>query len=445
MPDVIGESQVVKIWQDGLPGRIDLETDDGEPIEIVYPGRPNDDRGADLRDAVIATRRGLMRGDIEIHVRSSGWWAHRHHEDPAYNRVILHVVFWHDTAAPVNLEDGRRVPTLALQRCLAGQPEPAGLPRRRPVACRNGITGQSERAGMVLDRAGDERFEARSAQFREALECQEAGQALYGGVMEALGYSKNKPPMAELARRLPLKRLEAAASGAATDTGRLAGYQAWLLGTAGLLPSQRGGLHRNGSEGDAWVKTLEGIWAGAPEKDPMTEGDWHVFKVRPGNLPARRLAAIGHLLLRYGKEGLLPGLVGGLEKIRAEGGHRELEERLLVPAEGYWARNLDFGLPGGAGLPALLGRGRAAVIAVNVLLPFAAAWGRSRPGPAQKARLIYRDYPALAENTLERHMGRQLGLGRRPVGSARRQQGLIHIYRTFCSQGRCNDCPLGGE
>ena len=193
------------------------------------------------------------------------------------------------------------------------------------------------------------------------------------------------------------------------------------------------------------MKTLEGIWGSAPEKDAMTEGDWHVFKVRPGNLPVRRLAAMGHLLRRYGKEGLLPGLVGGLENIRLEGGHREMEARLLVSAEGYWARNLDFGLPGGVGLPALLGRGRAAVIAVNVLLPFAAAWGCPRPGLARKARLIYRDYPALAENTLERHMGRQLGLGRRSVGTARRQQGLIHIYRTFCSQGRCEDCPLGGE
>ena len=30
----------------------------------------------------------------------------------------------------------------------------------------------------------------------------------------------------------------------------------------------------------------------------------------------------------------------------------------------------------------------------------------------------------------------------RLVNSARRQQGLIHIYDSLCTQGRCNDCPL---
>jgi len=75
MPGAFPESRVVKIWQDCLPGRTDLVTEEDGPIEIVYPGRLNDDRGADLRDAIIATRRGLQKGDVEIHVKSSSWWA----------------------------------------------------------------------------------------------------------------------------------------------------------------------------------------------------------------------------------------------------------------------------------------------------------------------------------------------------------------------------------
>jgi len=88
------ESQIVKIWQHQLLDRAELVTEDGEPIEIIYPGRLNDDQGADFRDAVIATSRGLIKGDIELHVKSSGWQAHQHHRDPVYNRVILHVVMW---------------------------------------------------------------------------------------------------------------------------------------------------------------------------------------------------------------------------------------------------------------------------------------------------------------------------------------------------------------
>jgi len=86
------ESRVIEIWQHQLWGRMELATEGGELIKIIYPGRINDDRGADFRDAVIATSRGLIKGDIEVHAKSSGWRAHCHHRDPVYNRVILHVV-----------------------------------------------------------------------------------------------------------------------------------------------------------------------------------------------------------------------------------------------------------------------------------------------------------------------------------------------------------------
>jgi hypothetical protein len=115
------ESRVVAIWQNWLPGRTDLVTEEGEPIKIIYPGRINDDRGADLLDAVITTRQGLKRGDIEVHVKSSSWWAHRHHRDPSYNRVILHVVFWCDTKEATTLQNGQKVPTLALHKYMENQ------------------------------------------------------------------------------------------------------------------------------------------------------------------------------------------------------------------------------------------------------------------------------------------------------------------------------------
>ena len=99
------ESQIIKIWQHQLLDSTELATEGGEPIKIIYPGRINDGRGADFRDAVITTNRGLLKRDIEVHVKTSAWRAHRHHHDPVYNRVILHMV-WHDTKATTNLRNG---------------------------------------------------------------------------------------------------------------------------------------------------------------------------------------------------------------------------------------------------------------------------------------------------------------------------------------------------
>jgi hypothetical protein len=448
--NAIPERQVVAIWQRRLTGRTDLVTEEGEPIKIIYPGRINDDRGADLLDAVITTSQGLLKGDVEVHVKSSSWWAHRHHQDPIYNRVILHVVFWRDTETAINLQNGQKVPTLALNKFINNRtdqhinpayPSPKGhMPCRQATGRRN--TGFM---GALLDMAGEERFLAKSAGFQAALAQTEAGQPLYEGIMGALGYTKNKLPLIELAGRMPLHRLKSVTSEKVPDNAYLAQQQALLLGTAGLLPSQRHNQRVTGNRDDAWIEKLEKIWASSRLTETMSEDDWHLFKVRPSNFPARRIAAMSYLLLRYREKGILEELVNKIDEAPAGTGYSRLEKALQVTTDGYWANHLDFGLPSKMRLPALLGEGRAADIIVNVLLPFAAAWGRliARTELTRKAFDLYRHYPRLDVNTVERHIRNQLGINHYLVNSAQRQQGLIHIYRTLCSQGKCHQCPIG--
>jgi hypothetical protein len=444
------ERAVIEMWQYRLTGRTDLMTEDGEPIRVVYPGRINDGRGADLLDAVISTNQGLVRGDVEVHVKSSSWRAHGHHQDTAYNRVVLHVVYWHDTKTSICLENGQKVPTLELHKFLEAQASPhtelASPPTRWPMPCRTTIyprdTGLISR---VLDAAGEERFRTKVADFRTQLAQMEASQVLYQGIMEALGYTKNKHQLIKLAHLMPLKRLEAVASGVISDNECLARQQALLVGMAGLLPSQRSSRYLPLTRDDEWVDKLEMLWSSCHERAAMYEDDWHLFKVRPGNLPVRRIVSMSYLLLRYREKGIFE-LVRGLSQETAEAGYGRLAKALQVAADGYWARYLDFGLSGQRSLPALIGTGRAADIMVNIILPFTVAWSQdnSYPELARKALEIYRHYPRLAENTLERHMRKQLRINGYLVNSARRQQGLIHIYRTLCSQGRCHKCPLGG-
>jgi hypothetical protein len=448
MPDLL-ESQITHLCLEHLPGRTDLLTEDNQPVRIVYPGRPNDGRGADLRDAVIATAGGLVTGDIEVHVRSSGWRAHGHHEDPVYNRVVLHVVYWHDADRAVILQNGCRIPTLALERFVAAphlSHKPASRPRGWQAPC--GEAGHrlgAGRLGDVLDRAGDERFLAGAAGFGAMASDSEAGQALYRGILRALGYARNKHAMVELACHLPLRALEAALKPSLPDEEWLALCQALLMGTAGLLPSPRL-VPEPGNKVSGWAEELGRLWRTHGGMAAMSGDEWDSFKVRPGNRPVRRLGAMAYLLLRYRRQGLLVGLMDYLDGWQPEspGG---LEAGLTVGAEGYWAAELDFGLPAGRSAPALLGRDRAGDIVVNVLLPFAAAWGNasSRPALAAKAQALYMTCPRLAENTLERHMRRQMGIDSRLVDSARRQQGLIHIFKTRCSRGGCGECELRVE
>ncbi|MBI4302958.1 MAG: DUF2851 family protein, partial [Chloroflexi bacterium] len=366
----ITEKEISQMWQCHLPGGSVLTTEEGETIAIVYAGRLNDGRGGDFRDAVIATRLGLLHGDVEIHMKSSDWVGHRHHRDVAYNRVILHVVMWHDIETAITLQDGRQVPTLALERYLRRalvQPAltywGAGTPCSRHAV-------HPDSLACLLDEAGEERFFTKAARFQNELTRMEAGQSLYQGLMEALGYSKNKLPFLELSRRLPLRVLESLARSGMLDKECLAYLRACLMETAGLVPFHS--LNEN--------------------IEPMSPGDWQVFKVRPSNSPLNRLAAMAHLLVRYRRKGLLGGLIDLVAEVPLEQGYHTLEEGLMVTVRSQ---------QGGKGLT-LLGRERAAEIIINVLLPFTLAWSSyiNRTELGRKAVQLYRSYPKLAANSI---------------------------------------------
>jgi len=447
----VTESLIVKMWQHRLLDRTELVTEDGEPISVIYPGRINDDRGADFLGAVISTRQGLRKGDIEVHIKSSDWRAHRHHQDPNYNRVILHVVMWRGSEVTTHLQDGGEASILALHKYIKTPyiqwDSLAYSPARFNIHCPKAVG--SLKTGIVaefLDSVGKERFLAKADRFKASLAQMTPSQSLYQGIMSALGYVKNKLPCLELARRLPLQALESLNQDELSDEDYLARQQARLLGTAGLLPSQRSGWYLGDSAADdGWVEKLENLWVSFRHNGVMSVSDWHLFKVRPNNFPVRRLVAMSYLALRYREQGIFEGLVNRIREAPINKGHYELEKALLVTTNGYWASHLALGYSSRIGIPTLLGGRRAADIVVNVLLPFTFAWSRftSQSELARKAFELYCHYPRLEINAVERHMSHQLGLNSDLVSSAQRQQGLIQIYNTLCSQGKCYCCPFG--
>jgi hypothetical protein len=431
------EEQAALIWQQAV-GR-ELTSTEDEQVNVIYPGRINGGGGPDFRDAVILDRLRLTKGDVEVHVRSSDWYNHGHHTDAAYNNVILHVAMWHDCSSATLLQSGKSIPLLCLAKALRHQSYllPYTLPCFR-------ILEHTDRETLkrILDTAGEERFMQKATHFqsqmlRPALSELSAGQVLYRGMMRALGYAKNTNPFEELADRMPLSSIQSREG--------LTLKQALLLGTAGLLPSQRWqGESTNGRE----VRELEQIWQSADRKtQTMNERDWNLSHIYPNNSPVRRIIAQSYLLDRYRDGGLLPGILHLVKSTPLSSRHRMLQNGLTVASDGYWRDHFDFGITSKTRMSALLGNSKAAEIAVNVILPFAFGWGQL----TDEAKLmensldLYRSYPGIAENCITRHMARQLCLEGLSDLTACHQQGLIHIFRNCCREGRCAECPLVGQ
>ena len=85
----------------------------GEPLEIYHPGTHNADSGPDFFTARLKIDKQLWAGNVEIHLKSSDWYSHRHQTDANYDNVILHVVYEHDL--DVFRKDESIIPTLVLK------------------------------------------------------------------------------------------------------------------------------------------------------------------------------------------------------------------------------------------------------------------------------------------------------------------------------------------
>lgn len=432
-PDAaLTESQLASIWrgQRFPPGA--LVTRDGVPVRVIFRGRPGRGPGPDFRSAVIAGPSGIpLRGDVELHVRSSSFRAHGHHLDPAYAGVVLHVVFDDDAAEDAPLPGGGSAPVVALSAWVSERAGELARWLEQPVLwrepCHEAITRRGiDGVAAELEREGDRRLHMKVERMRGWADASGAEQALYEALFEALGYGGNSPPMGALARIAPWRNV-AAHAGARSDRRRQ--LEALLLGSAGLLPSRR----RHRGPVDRYVEELEGRFAEAqlPSLDP---GIWKLWGVRPENAPARRIAGAAALLARAGSPDALSGAGSMAETAAAV-------SALAVEASGYWRTHHDV-CAAPCRLPAaLIGRSRALEIIVNVLVPFACAAGDASAG--ERALALYARLPRPARygatGFIEEYIA---SAGIRVPVNARRAQGLLALNRDWCTQGGCGRCPL---
>jgi len=429
------EKLVARLWQCQPASSV---TDDGQQFRTIYPGRASHSRGCDFKDAVFTLNGQMISGDVEIHVKSSQWYSHGHHRDPKYNNVVLHVAWWHDNQSPTRLQNGKTVPTI----CLSTFPGyPADELNQHLELCGNSSIScpeaekhlNADNLGKLLTLAGEKRFTAKAALFRQALRKEEAEQVLLRSIARALGYAQNAEPCEELANRLSLNSLQ--------NDKPESTRQALILGTAGLLPSQR---HRPVE--DMETDKLEMIWQSMSLTETMNEADWCFSQVRPDNFPTRRLIALSYLLTRHRQRGLLRGILQLARKAPSGAEHRWLENGLVIAGPDYWRNHCDFGVAKKRS-SALLGREKASEIVINAMLPFAYVWAEisSDLKLKRKAAEIYRRYPSRADNELTRHMKQQLLLKPNARLSACQQQGLLHIFKTYCRFRNCTACLLGSN
>ena len=449
--DKIDEAFVQKLWHERRFFDTNMESIDRRAIRVLKPGVWNHNEGPDFMHAEIEIDGKLHVGDVEIHVRSSEWYAHKHHLNSRYNRVILHAVYFdNEINLRARLQNNKRVPTLELLKWIAvdiGDLYDAQDAATGDGLCR--VTGKQlniEVLTGVFESLGRERFLEKTESMRLLRTRLDFEQLLYEGIMEALGYERNSKAFRELAQHVPFADL---------DQKSELEIQAILFGVAGLLPSQREKPLPPEVTEDPSITALEALWRGSEyaELPPrMTEARWR-FTGRPFNAPTRRIAAISQLIHR--SEGsLMMYFLPTCEKAATADTRKllrtiekELTDLLMIEPVGYWKKHTNFGT-GGTQNTGLIGKARAIDIIVNKILPVAYVWALE--ADSQKLQEgILRLYSVGSKSTgnqIIRKIDKQIFTEAQQMRllkpTAKIEQGIIRLHKNYCADWLCDLCPI---
>jgi hypothetical protein len=423
----ITEKHVEELW---LGRKLeDIRTISGDSCTVMYPGRLSTDGGCDFHDAVFTINNQKIHGDIEVHVNNSYWYRHRHHLDPRYNSVALHVVLNNDNdGLPARLENGTVIPTVCLNRS-----EKSGKYGYN-FQCPYSLCLDKNRLSYLIAIAGETSFKNKSLLYREKMRGSSELQVIYSYCARALGYSKNADYFYSLAQKLPVNKLEPVLK------YDMAAARALILGTAGMLPSQRTFFPI--CEKDDEMELLEHKWNLYGRDRGVIQNHWNLFRIRPCNAPARRLIALAYLAKRLVAGDFTGDCINQILRCAENSTFAPLEDLMAVSPDQYWICHQDFARPMKKDMP-LIGSGRMRTIIINVVLPFMHALASRDHDQMLKHCImkVYGKYRNTEDNQIIRYMTSTLNC-RGLISGAVRQQGLLYIYKEYCKYKDCDNCLI---
>ena len=368
----------------------------GKELEIINVGKYNTDSGPDFFAATIRIGDTMWTGNVEMHIFASDWYRHKHHQDPAYDSVILHVVCHADKQ--VYNTKGEAIEQCEL-RFPDSEKQLGEFLSSREQLCHTAI---SDNPALMSDNWKHtlllQRHQDKADDISELLRLtrQSWEDAFYITLAHNFGFHTNGLPFEMLAKHTPLAYLR-------KHRESLFQLTAILLGQAGLIDPQDEELRRE----YAFLKTKFSL-------TPIDASTWKYLRMRPQNFPDVRVRQFAQLIHRV--DNLFSSLVmlTDLKQLR----------RLLRGDEGELR----------------LGQSSADLIIINSVIPYMYAYGKERGDDrlVDRALRLLSELPAETNHIISEW--KALGLS---IASAAESQAYIQLTTRYCKDSRCMYCDVG--
>ena len=409
------------VWKHLLDRTRPMATTDGRAVRVIDPGLRNGDAGPDFFNAKVEIGGTMWAGCVEVHDRSSDWYAHGHDRDRAYDSVVLHVCKVADR--PVVRHDGGEVPQLVLE-------VPPHV-RRNYEALRS--AEMSPACSAVIDSIAPlvrhswlsalavERLRGKTGLVAERL-------ARFGGNWEDVffvslarnfGFGVNGDSFERWAAMLPFRAMD-------KHRDSLRQVESLMFGISGLL--------REGS-GDAYEEDLLREYAYLKHKFSLPEPpdfSWKLLRMRPGNFPHVRIAQLARIYQSS------PSL---FSRVLDCGSVDELRRLFKCGTSDYWHTHYTFGHES-PGRRRMLSDRSADLVVINTVVPFLYAYGSyTGDGASCDKALALLESVGAEDNHVVRNWVR---VGIVPDNAAD-SQALIELTREYCQKRKCFFCRFGYE
>lgn len=414
------------VWKYQYFDKNQLETTEGLPLSVVKIGFHNHHEGPDFNEAQVIMDNVNCYGHIEIHLNGSDWKAHKHHQDDRYNSVVLHVVWEADEEAQRG--DGTLIPTLELKgrvylEVIRNYERLLSSPSR--ILCSPALGQISEILKFsMLEKALVERIHEKS-QSVLGLVVENQGdweETAYQWLFYSFGFKTNNIPMLKLAKSLPYKIIK-------KNAGNVLALEALLYGQAGLLPNLldfEADYVNDLTKEYAFYKKKYGL------KPEIYTSEWKFMKVRPSNFPTVRLAQLAVLLNQ--SPSLFSSVLHDLTDIKSFG------QVFDQPVSSYWQRHYHFGKPNKQATTGRLSKGILDLLAINFVVPLWYAYGKyAAIGEWQEKCFNFIQGIDPEQNSI-------IGIYEKEnwqAGNAFDTQGMLGLYKQYCSQRKCLECKIG--
>ncbi len=408
------------IWQNGFFDQNNLMTNQGNRLLIRYKGLLNTDAGPDFLNTQILIDDILWAGHVEIHKNSSDWYAHGHEKDPAYDNVILHVVY--NDNMPVYNSHNQQIPTLELSKYIDKKVLKTYKKRfetKTFLPCQDAI-GQIDEITLLnyKYRLFIERLENKYQNIKNwLLETKnDWHQILYQTLLKYTGGPVNKEAFEWLGRLLPHKIF-------IKYNNDLIKTEALLFGVAGLL---------NDEKSDEYYKVLQQEYRFLKAKhglDELPAGNIKFHRLRPSNFPTIRLAQFARM---YHQTGHL------FEKLLELDNPGQARKLFTVTASVYWDTHYNFDKITKP-KKKTTGKDFVNLIIINVVVSLKFAY-QQHVGHYDNDTLIELMEKLPAEKNKIVRIYNNINL---PSKNALDSQAFIQLYQNYCIPKKCLSCDIG--